>query len=676
MLPRLPVFALLLALLALVLPAGGQVITSGVLAIAAGGATIEGDQPAFQLRLRQPKDGFGGVEDFSFNRATPEYQFHVEARALPGENDYRLLARWEKSDAVYLETSFRRFRIFYDGSGGRLLPRNLAFSYFPEDLAVDRTFSYIEFGTIRRDALQFLIRYDHNERDGTKNSLRWGDSNLGGADYAPRALIPSQLEVNETRDVLTVTASNRSETDNWKLSARQERARTHNHHVARRRITEPADRYVAMTDGNDSDLFTSHGYYERRVNERLQITAGGLVTHIDANLTGQKIYGNSPNAGYSAAFPRLSGDVGYFGLVGESHLRQYVANVSAVYRPTPRWQITPAAKFEDTSVDAIESHTDTNLSTATVVENPTAANNRRGWHELSEDLEVRYLRWPKLSLSWRSLIQQGAGSMAESSILVVNGAAAIDHRNDYHRTGQRHTLDATWYPRPGLTLGAQFNYRLKLADYRPTRDNTDNRATSSNRYPAYLIDQDIASADAILRVSWRSSTSLGLVTRYAVQHATTTSTMAGLPAIDNGRLSRHSITQTATWTVSPRLYLNTAVNVTYDQLVVPRHFFTMHGDNNYTSVSTGGGYALGKLTDVYADYQYLGTGNYIDNSSATLPLNADYHQHTAFLTWVRRQSAHLVYTLRYGFATNRDYTFGGQNNFNAHMIYAKVQHQF
>jgi len=46
------------------------------------------------------------------------------------------------------------------------------------------------------------------------------------------------------------------------------------------------------------------------------------------------------------------------------------------------------------------------------------------------------------------------------------------------------------------------------------------------------------------------------------------------------------------------------------------------------------------------------------------------------VTWVRRQSDHLIYTLKYGYVTNRDDTWAGLNNFDAHVLYGKVQYRF
>ncbi len=166
------------------------------------------------------------------------------------------------------------------------------------------------------------------------------------------------------------------------------------------------------------------------------------------------------------------------------------------------------------------------------------------------------------------------------------------------------------------------------------------------------------------------------MTRYAYQRSTVTSTMAGLTEIENGRLTRHVITQSATWNATPRLYFTGTANVTWDQLAVPPNRYTFNSDNNYTSVSLGSGYAVGKVTDLYLDANYHRADNYTDNPTTTLPLNAGQMLQSAFLTWVRRQNERLVYTLKYGYATNRDGTYGGQNNFDAHIFYGKVQYKF
>ena len=68
--------------------------------------------------------------------------------------------------------------------------------------------------------------------------------------------------------------------------------------------------------------------------------------------------------------------------------------------------------------------------------------------------------------------------------------------------------------------------------------------------------------------------------------------------------------------------------------------------------------------------------NFSDNSALSLPYGADRKQQGSYLTWVRRQSEHLIYTVKYGYVTNRDGTWAGRNDFDAHVVYAKVQHRF
>lgn len=661
-------------------PAGldAQVVTSGTIAVSAGGTLLDGDRPAYQQRLRQRKYGYGGIEEFTWSRATDASLLRFDARALPGNEDYLFAARWEKFDALYVEANYKRFRVFYDGSGGRFLPRDLAISWFDEDLAVDRSYFSLEIGTLVPDRPRWKLRYDRNTRDGTKNSLRWGDSNLAGQPFVPRAFIPSYLLLDETRDIISAEVSQETEQANWKVAGRYERTQVHNQHVARRRALEPQDRYVTMNEGTDTDLFSGHAYYERIFHEKLRASAGGLITSIDTNITGSKIYGETPNADYSPTFARRqNGDVGYLGLTGGTRMKQYLGNLNVVYQPAKYWIVRPGLKYEHLRTDGAEAHTDTDFGGAgsAAIQRQIDAHSRNSWNEFTEEIEVRYSRWANWNLDVRGQWNQGTGNLVEQSLLLPNSTRVIDRESEYDRFGQRYIVNATWYARPGLTLGGQYNYRLKIADYDHRRDSTNN-AAGFDRYPAFIVDQDIESHDGNLRLSWRPRSMLSFMTRYAYQRATIVSTMAGLPEIQDGKLTRHVLTQTATWNPTPRLFLTGAVNATYDRLQVPPHRLTVTSDNNYTSASLGAGYALGKVTDVYLDATHYRADNYTDNPAVTLPLNAGQKLQTAFVTWVRRHSDRLIYTAKYGYATSRDGTFGGLNDFDAHLFYGKVQYKF
>jgi hypothetical protein len=657
-----------------------QTVITGTVAVGGGGALVDGDQPAYQQRFRQKKDGYGGLEEFNVSRTTDSTLFRFEAKFIEGNDDYRLAVRWEKFDAFYVAADFRSFRTFYDGSGGRYLPRNLAISWFDEALALDRSYFTLELGTLARNQPQWKLRYERSTRDGTKNSIRWGDSNIAG-NQTPRAFIPSYYLIDEQRDVVTAEVGEQTDTQNWKVAGRYERTKVSNRHFARRRALETnADRYETTRETTDTDLFSGHAFYERIFHEKLRASAGGLITKIDTNLSGSRIYGVTPDAEYSPTFARRQPlDVGYYGLTGGARLKQYIGNLNVVYQPAKYWMIRPGVKYEHLRQDSGEDHFDTDFAGGAApraLVDQIESNSRDSWNEFTEELELRYTRWTSLALDVRGQWNQGTGNLVEQSILLPNRTNVLDRETEYDRFGQRTIFNASWYARPGLTFAAQYNYRLKLADYEHRRDSTSNGTRSSDRYPAFIIDQDIASQDANFRVSWRPKSMLSFVTRYAWQHSTVTSTMSGLPEIENGQLTRHVITQTATWNPNARLFLTAAGSVTYDQLEVPRHRYTMNSDNNYVSASLGAGYALGKIDDLNLDLNHYRADNYVSNPAFTLPMNAGQTTQSAFLTWVRRQNAHLIYTAKYGYATNRDGTYGGLNDFNAHIFYAKVQYKF
>ena len=672
--------AALFALIALsAASASAQVSVSGVVGLAAGGALLDGDRPAFQETLRLKKDGYGGLEALTVSRSSDDSLFRVEGRLMPGLADYRGSLRFERFDAFYVDVRFKRFRTFYDGSGGFLRPRSLALPHFDEDLALDRSYLSAEIGTLTPGRPHFSLRYERFTRSGAKNSIRWGDSNLVGAPFSPRAFIPSYLLVDEVRSAVTAEITHHTETANWNVTARRETTEVSNRHVGRRRAFEPQDRFVTTTEGAASTQVSGHAHYERQVSENLRWSAGGLATDIDTNLTGSKIYGGVPDAEYSATFARRqSGDGGYYGLQGSGQLRQYVGNLNVWYRPLPHVILRPGLKYEHLRTEASENHTDTTFTGAalTAVQNQQQGASRDSWNEVTQDLEVKFTRWPQLGLDARAVLNEGRGGVVEQSIILPAATPVIDRDSDYRRVGQRYTLNANWNVRAGLTLGAQYNYRLKMADYRFKKDNTSNAPTSGNRYPSYLIDNDVASGDLNVRLAWRPRSMLSFVTRYSQQSAVMSATFEGQPEIENGRLHRRSIAQSVVWNPTARLHLNASLGITRDRLAVPAHRLTMPSDNDYVNASFGAGYALGKVTDVFVDVNHYRADNFVDNSDVTLPLNSGQRMNSAYFTWVRRQTEQLVYTARYGFAENQDRAFVGLNDFRAHILYGKVQYKF
>jgi hypothetical protein len=235
-------------------------------------------------------------------------------------------------------------------------------------------------------------------------------------------------------------------------------------------------------------------------------------------------------------------------------------------------------------------------------------------------------------------------------------------------------LAAQWYARAGLTFTGEYYYKLRLNDYNPTVDSTP--ATGFDRYPAFIANQDFTTHDVNVRVSWRPTTQLSVVTRYDLQRSQVMSSFEAIPKSRSSRTTTHILSQSATYTPIARLYLTGSLNVAFDQLATPAAGYIRNSDNNYVNASLSAGYALSKTTDLYLDATRYQARDYSDNSRVSLPYGADVRTDTASLTCVIRRNAHLVYTLRYTYAQNDDRASGGYNDYRAHFVYSKVQYSF
>ncbi len=75
-------------------------------------------------------------------------------------------------------------------------------------------------------------------------------------------------------------------------------------------------------------------------------------------------------------------------------------------------------------------------------------------------------------------------------------------------------------------------------------------------------------------------------------------------------------------------------------------------------------------------YNHYRADNYTDNSNVGLPYGAGAREHRFSITLNRRMSEHMRITLRYGFFSNRVETSGGNNNYDAHLVYSGLQYRF
>lgn len=649
----------------------------GTVSVSAGGAILSGDTGAYQQHFQQRMDGFGGIEELRYKSETKTWSFKLDGRLVPGNADYLLHLRYDRSNAWYVDAGYTSQRFFYDGSGGYFFPSKNSFHLYDEAPHLDRSLAWIELGWAPEEKPYFKLRYEHATRDGVKGSTSWADTNIVPTAYGTKNIVPTFLDLDETRDTVMFDAGHETDEQQWQVGLRYDRTSLDNQRNSHRRPFEAsADRYVTNKDETKTSMFNAHGFGERKLGEKLLVSAGASITTLDTNLEGSRIFGSGYDPIYDPAYARRQArDEGFYDLEGGSTMKQYVLNANLVYIPAKNWTVTPSLRFEDMRTDNVASFIETAVQTnLSMLADEMESQSSKSWDEFTEALEVHYTGLANWTFTGRTEWIQGKGDLDEDLLDVEAKTATIDRVTNYTRDVQKYSFTSNWYAKPGLSFAGQYYYKVRLNDYRAVRDSTP--AGSADRYPAYIVDQDIETNDFNLRMSWRPASLLSFVTRYDYQQSKIIGTEAGLSEVTSATITSHIVSQNVTWNPRASLYLTANVNVVWDTVATPAKAYILNGDNNYVNGSLGAGYALGKITDVYADYSYYRANNFADNSINSLPYGADEKRHVASITWVRRQTDHLIYTVKYTYATNRDLTSGYRNNYDAHILYGKVEYKF
>jgi len=98
--------------------------------------------------------------------------------------------------------------------------------------------------------------------------------------------------------------------------------------------------------------------------------------------------------------------------------------------------------------------------------------------------------------------------------------------------------------------------------------------------------------------------------------------------------------------------------------------------DDYWTLDAMAGYALDEKTDLQLQYNYYRAKDYVNNALYSQPFGADTEQQGVTATITRQITKAIKVSLKYGFFRNRDQTSGGNNNYDAHLVYASMQYRF
>jgi hypothetical protein len=172
------------------------------------------------------------------------------------------------------------------------------------------------------------------------------------------------------------------------------------------------------------------------------------------------------------------------------------------------------------------------------------------------------------------------------------------------------------------------------------------------------------------------------VSRYEYQLSTIHTRPDGISGLDETESSKmvsHILAEDVTWSPWSRLYLQAGVNYVWSKTKTPTSDYTeaiLNAKNNYWTLNFSSGFVLDDKTDVNMGYFYYRADNYQDNSTVGLPLGAGAEEHGVNATVTRRLTKNLRLSLRYGYYHYDDETFGGHQDFFAHVLYSSLRYRF
>ncbi|MBI2516940.1 MAG: hypothetical protein HYV95_08490 [Opitutae bacterium] len=658
--------------------------------ISAGYTSDTGSKPALQKALQNRAGGYGGIEGLYYTKAiNDETTLVIKGKALAGANDYLFDLSIIKENGGYVKFGYREFRVWFDGLGGYLPSTGFIRKLHDEDLAIDRGNLWFEAGYRAEDKPAISLRYDLFTRKGTKDSTSWADTGLAVNTSNLRGLLPTFLKIDEKRHQVVADVSKKGEKIGWALGARVDKGEYTNGRYERRRAGESTtDRKVTHKEGQDYDLFQVRGSYENQIHENLLITTAVARTTIDTTLSGSRIYGQDFDPVYDAAYlNRQQRDEGFFGLHGESEMKQIIGTISARYQPKETVVIVPSFRFEQIDWSNKVDFEETNFGGAPAfapINDEVEADSEKDWKVYAESVDVRYTGIKNVSLSFKGEWTKSEGDLTEERILEPGTALqviSIDRDTKFERNTQKYAATANWYAKPGSTVAVQYYYKVRTNDFRSVRDNT---VSTSDRYPAYVANQDFETNDFNVRFSTKLGANLRSVTRYDYQKSTITTQDVGLLMAESANMTSHIFAETLTWNPSNRWYVQGGVNLVWDTLTTPAVKVTggavnlvKNSDANYTSLNLGSGYAVDDQSDLFVDYSLTQSkDSFVDNSNRTVAFGSDIKVQQATVTWNRRIDYRTSISLKYGYAKSDNAVSGGYADFEAHMIYGKVQYRF
>jgi hypothetical protein len=646
------------------------------LTLGGGDVFVGGNKGQYKRQQDTNSGPFGGVEDFHWQQFVgKDGTFTMDGHGMFGNHDYDIKLDLTDEKLGYIRAGYTEYRTWYDSTGGYFPLNNLAFQPSDNELYVDRRNAWIEAGLTLPDLPSFIFRYEYDSREGQMDSTSWGQTTLipGGGQ---RKIVPTFLGIDETRNVFTADVKDKVDDTVADLGVRYEIDRTADSTYIDQSPTQAANAFITQQELEKDDLFSVHGFTETLFDKKVTFSSGFSVTTVDTDLGGSRIYGPSYNAPLSRTF--VNNGAGFIDLGGGGSTKDYVGNMNLMLTPIANLVLVPSMRVEYEDSDLSDNYADTSGHGVTFASVPEAAHTNNWYLDVAQSLEVRYTGFRDWSLYANAEVSEDWGNEAWDTTPILD---QVNLNQDWERIGQKYTVGANWYPLPQLNFGGQYYHEIHDYTY------TNNLNPSLIQYPGYLRKQNFTTDDMNIRATWQALSTVSLITRYDFQYSTVDTWSipnggAEVGGVESANLINHIIGEDVNWAPLACLYLQVGGSYVINSLDTPVagsagiNNLVLNGQNNYWTVDASAGYEINEKTHLQLQYSYYNADDYVNNAANGLPYGAGAQENSFTATITRQISKAVQVSLKYGLYRNRDQTSGGQNNYDAQLVYLSTTFGF
>jgi hypothetical protein len=659
---------------------GGAKTYNNWIDMSAGGFISSGNKSQFQQQYQTPGGAFGGIEDFHYQADVAKgTTLTTDGQAIFDNDDYKLSLGVTKEKLGYARFSYSQYRSWSNGDGGFYPPTGMYYSRSGDALALDHGDLTFEAGLALDNVPKITFKYEHTYQEGDKGSTSWGYAQP--VPGLTRGLSPSFYDINEHSDAVSIDVTHQIKATEVGGGLRYETTKMDDALKTDQFPGTASDQKITDRQGTKSESYDARAYTETWIKKNLLLSSGVAYADLNNDLSGSRIFGSSFDVGY---VPNpLQNDFGYYNLQGGSQLHEYVMDLNLFYKPAENLSVVPSVRVMKEDVDSSIS----GIETLSVANNPLSAP-----FAASSDRSVIDVR-PRLDLTYKGVTNwvfyaRGDWTEGQGNLNAVGGlgplggigTSPILQQTDDSRLFQKYSVGARWYPTRGVTLDGGGYYKRDHYDYNNNLDSTLNN--SFDRYPAYLVMQDLDTYDGNVRLTLRPRRNITLISRYEYQYSTVNTRpdqISGLGEVESSTMTSHIIGQDVSWTPWSRLYLQTGFNYVLSETKTPASDVTqaiLAAQNNYWTLNFTSGFVVDNKTDLKLSFFYYRADDYTDNSTVGVPYGAGAEEYGVTATLARRITDHIRVTLKYGFSQYNDSAFGGHQDFCAHFLYSSLQYRF